>query len=274
MTLGHARALLSTEKILYSHAVFLVSEFKGRYTLGDKLQQQVAATDHSVCSGSATSCNNMSLRHIAVGTSQRQIASCVLGKFLSLQQNFVAATSRTNSVRFDFLHHVAETKMFTKFLHYTRSKRFVGETCRRDMLLQLVAKCVTTLKLSIVMLWDHSPFLGTESFFRSQKRWVIHALLFHYSANISNSCTPFARMQITFIYITSSEIAGSYISKRWGIYFCEVLRLMHLIQTLEVSVWISNHRLSVRPRQLSGKTQKLQKLILTVLRQNFHSSCS
>ena len=39
--------------------------FKGQYTLGDKLQQQVAATDHSVCSGSATSCSNMLRRHTA-----------------------------------------------------------------------------------------------------------------------------------------------------------------------------------------------------------------
>ena len=46
--------------------------FKGRYTLGDKLQQQVAATDHSVCTGPATSCSTMLWR---------QIASCVLEKF-------------------------------------------------------------------------------------------------------------------------------------------------------------------------------------------------
>ena len=43
--------------------------FKGRYTRGDKLQQQVAATNHSVSTGPATSCFNMLRRHIA---------SCVL----------------------------------------------------------------------------------------------------------------------------------------------------------------------------------------------------
>ena len=46
------------------------------------------ATDHSVCTGRATSCTHMSLR---------QVASCVLETFLkslSLRHNFVAATSR------------------------------------------------------------------------------------------------------------------------------------------------------------------------------------
>ena len=58
--------------------------FKGRYTLGDKLQQQVAATDHSVCTGSATSYSNISRRQ-----SQLQIASCVLGNFVKI---FVSPT--------------------------------------------------------------------------------------------------------------------------------------------------------------------------------------
>ena len=38
---------------------------KRRYTLGDKLQQQVAATDHSMCTGPATSCSNKLRRHVA-----------------------------------------------------------------------------------------------------------------------------------------------------------------------------------------------------------------
>ena len=38
---------------------------KGRYTLGDKLLQQVAATDHSVCTGRETSCSNKVRRHVA-----------------------------------------------------------------------------------------------------------------------------------------------------------------------------------------------------------------
>ena len=115
-------------------------DLKGRYTLGDKLQQQVAATDHSVCSGSATSCSN---------TSQRQIASCVetdFHKISPVQQNFVAATSRTNSLRFDFLQHVAATKFccrdkdFTKCLQYTRS----------DLSLwHVVATCCCNLSLSV-----------------------------------------------------------------------------------------------------------------------------
>ena len=38
---------------------------KGRYTLGDKLQQHVAATDHSMCTGRAASCSNKVRRHVA-----------------------------------------------------------------------------------------------------------------------------------------------------------------------------------------------------------------
>ena len=38
---------------------------KGRYTLGDKLQQRVAATYHSMCTGRATSCSNKVSRHVA-----------------------------------------------------------------------------------------------------------------------------------------------------------------------------------------------------------------
>ena len=59
---------------------------------GDKLQQQVETTYHSVCTGRATSCSNTLRRHITPceqvgrldaatrygGTSQRQIAWCVL----------------------------------------------------------------------------------------------------------------------------------------------------------------------------------------------------
>ena len=41
-----------------------VPTLKGRYTLGDKLQQRVMATDHSVRTGLETSCSNMLWRHI------------------------------------------------------------------------------------------------------------------------------------------------------------------------------------------------------------------
>ena len=41
-----------------------VPKLKGRYTLGDKLQQQVMATDHSISTGLATSCCNMLWQHI------------------------------------------------------------------------------------------------------------------------------------------------------------------------------------------------------------------
>ena len=100
---------------------------KGRYTLGDELQQHVAATR----------CSDKSLR-----VNWRN-----LWKSLSLQQNFVAATSRTDSVWFDFLRLVAATKFCCgdKDFHKNspvHTKRFVAATCRFTLLLQLVARPV------------------------------------------------------------------------------------------------------------------------------------
>ena len=69
-----------------------------------------------------------------------------LWKSLLLQKNFVAATSRTNSAWFDFLRLVAATKFCCgdKDFHKTsvHTKRFVAATCRRTVLLQLVARPV------------------------------------------------------------------------------------------------------------------------------------
>ena len=125
-----------------------LTNFKGRCTLGDKLQQQVATTDHSVCTGPATSCNNMSRRHIAA-TNRFLCTGEIFWKSLSLQQNFVAAARRTNFVWFDFLPHVAATKFRCRDQDFhnnspVHTKQFVAATCRRDLLLQLVAWCVPT----------------------------------------------------------------------------------------------------------------------------------
>ena len=96
-----------------------------------------------------TSCNNMSWRHIAA-TNRFVCTGEIFWKSLSLQWNFVAATTRINSVWFDFLQHVAATKLccrdkdfHKKFSIYTRSD-FVAATCRCYMLLQLVAGPVHT----------------------------------------------------------------------------------------------------------------------------------
>ena len=104
-----------------------ISFLKGRYTLGDKLQQHVAATR----------CSDKSLR----------VHWRNLWKSLSLQQNFGAATSRTDSVWFDFLQLVAATKFCCgdKDFHKNspvHTKRFVAATCRLTLLLQLVARPV------------------------------------------------------------------------------------------------------------------------------------
>ena len=118
---GHPERFNSTLKLLY--------------TLGDKLQQQVETTDHSVWTGPATD----KLQQHVVATNRFVCTGEILWKSLSLQWNFVAATTRINSVWFDFLQHVAATKLccrdkdfHKKFSIYTRSdlsRRRVVATC-------------------------------------------------------------------------------------------------------------------------------------------------
>ena len=88
----------------------------------------------------------MSRRHVAA-TNRFVCTGEFLWKSLSLQQNFVAATSRTDSVWFDFLRLVAATKFCCgdKDFHKNspvHTKRFVAATCRFTLLLQLVARPV------------------------------------------------------------------------------------------------------------------------------------
>ena len=91
-------------------------------------------------------------------TTQRQIApSCVLENFLwkslSPQQNFVAATcprTTKKSNQTEFVRLVAATKSCCRkkdFFHKNspvHTKRFVAAMCRRNVLLQLVARLVHT----------------------------------------------------------------------------------------------------------------------------------
>ena len=85
-----------------------------------KLQQRVAATNRFVCAGE------------------------FLWKFLSPQHNFVAATSRKKSNHTEFVRLVAATKFCCIDKDFYKNspvhtKRFVAATCRRNVLLQLVA---------------------------------------------------------------------------------------------------------------------------------------
>ena len=60
---------------------------KGRYTLGDKLLQHVAATDHSMCTGRATSGSNKVRRQIASCVPEKFCENlCLRNRILSLQQ--------------------------------------------------------------------------------------------------------------------------------------------------------------------------------------------
>ena len=102
-----------------------------------------------MCTGPAPTCSNTLRRHVAATNPFVCVGEFLWRKSLSLQQSFVAATSRTNSVWFDFLRLVAATKLCCgdKDFHKNfpaHTTRFVAATCRCNVLLQLVAKCVPT----------------------------------------------------------------------------------------------------------------------------------
>ena len=100
---------------------------KGRYTLGDKLQDHVAATNRFVCTGE------------------------FLRESLFLQQEFYRS-NMSKKIKSDRIYatccgdknFVAEAKIFTKILEYTCMERFVTPICRYNVLLQLVARSVHT----------------------------------------------------------------------------------------------------------------------------------
>ena len=141
---GQATILLNTniKKNIYLPAT---NAWTLKYTLGDKLQQHVAATDHSMWTDRATSCSNTVRRHVAA-TNRSVCTGESLWKSLSPQRNFVAATSRKKSNQTESVRLVAATKFccsdkhFLKILQYTRS----------DLSLRRVASpCWCNLSLSV-----------------------------------------------------------------------------------------------------------------------------
>ena len=88
---GRLVTRLQTEKRKFQEPWSLIKQ-KGRNTLGDELQQQVAETDHSLCAGRASSCSNkLSLRRIAwtsgfVCTGDFLVKICLCNRILSPQQ--------------------------------------------------------------------------------------------------------------------------------------------------------------------------------------------
>ena len=142
---------------------------KGLYTLGDKLQQHVAVTDHSVCRARATVVSETRWGD----TSQQQIASCVLENFcenLFPQQNFVAATSRKNQIRLklcDLLRRqipVAATKFSQKFSSAN------GAFCRCNVSLRPVAATCRLVRTDLTLDFIHSHYtVALHSFAPSQK---------------------------------------------------------------------------------------------------------
>ena len=129
-----------------SPGVYQPLRLKGQYTLGNKLQQQVTATDHSVCTGLVTSCSN---------SLQRQSLHVYWRNFVKI---FVSATEfchRNKSHKFCLIWFFATCccdKMLLQRQRFSQNspvhtKWFVAVTSGRDMLLQLVTYCVPTLKV-------------------------------------------------------------------------------------------------------------------------------
>ena len=85
---------------------------RGQNTLGDKWQQHVMVTDHSMCTGQATSCSNMSRRHVAA-TNRFVCTGELFWKSLTPKQNFVAAISRKKSNRLNLCHLLQRKMHFT-----------------------------------------------------------------------------------------------------------------------------------------------------------------
>ena len=107
---------------------------KGWYTLGDKLRRQITWCVQVRQQVAATCCGD---------TLQRQIASCVLGKSCEnlCLCNRILLLQQVAPILFDLIfcnmslrqNSVAETKIFTKCLQYTRSdlllRRVVATCC-------------------------------------------------------------------------------------------------------------------------------------------------
>ena len=106
----------------------------GWYTVDCKLQQYIAATNHSFSTGRGTRSSNMSWRHIAV-TNHFMCTGEFLPKSLSPQHNFVDATRCTNSAT------CCDDKILLWRQNFQRNssvhtKWFVAATCHCNMLLQ------------------------------------------------------------------------------------------------------------------------------------------
>ena len=120
---------LEIKKIMFVCLFQIRAALRGRYTLGDKLQQHVAATDHSICKGRATSCSNMS---------RRQIASCVVENFcenLCLRNRIFSLQQVAK--KFAATKFCCSDKDFHKILQYTRS-----DLCVPTLTLPVLPRCV------------------------------------------------------------------------------------------------------------------------------------
>ena len=71
-------------------------------SLGDKLQQQVAATDHSVCAGPTTSCSHMLGRHVAA-TNPFVYTGESFVKILSQSATLISSSQQVAQILYDLI---------------------------------------------------------------------------------------------------------------------------------------------------------------------------
>ena len=120
------------------------------YTLGDKLQQQVETTDHSVWTGPATD----KLQQHVVATHRSDKSLCMYWRdFVKIFVSAMEFCRRDNSHKFCLIWFFAtcccdkimlQKQRFSQKILHLHSKRFVAATCSCYMLLQLVSGPVHT----------------------------------------------------------------------------------------------------------------------------------
>ena len=118
------------------------------------------------------------------------------GEKFSQQQNFVAATSRTNSVSSDFLRHVAATKIFAKIIQYTR----VTAACYCKL-----SPCVFRPKLAIKMTIDLDKSTSSHSLCSYSASHILGLLLSLVSVFFN---APFLKSQIELNNAPRSAVLG------------------------------------------------------------------
>ena len=196
---------LEIKKIMFVCLFQIRAALRGRYTLGDKLQQHVAATDHSMCKGRATSCSNTSRRQITLcakvgrlvaatcrgDTSQRQIASCVVENFCEnlCLRNIIFSLQQV-AKKFAATKFCCSDKDFHKILQYTRS-----DLCS-DLNPSSTSKmCGTVVIDSVTLFWEEAYMLTCLGFVSNWKMTQIVSNLLLFILALLSSAFPITALR-------------------------------------------------------------------------------